>query len=134
MNKYIPVAARLLIAQLFLVLGLFKVVLAANNPNFYPQFVTYLGAYGLPYIVAPLSFLIEIGAGLALFLGFKTRVSAWILVAYSAILAIALATHLHVDPIAPVLTMLFVVAIGGLLALVALAPTACSLDNLLKKK
>lgn len=134
MNKYIPVAARLLIAQLFLVLGLFKVVLAANNPNFYAQFVTYLGAYGLPYFVAPLSFLIEIGAGLALLLGFKTRVSAWILAAYSVFLAIVLVTHLGVDPIAPVLFMLFVVVTGGLLAMVALAPTACSVDNLLKKK
>lgn len=133
MNKYIPVAARLLVAQVFLLLGLFKVVLAMNNPNFYAQFVTYLGAYGLPYFVAPLSFLIEIGAGLALFLGFKTRVAAWILAAYSLVLAITLATHLHVDPIAPVLTMLMVVELGGLLAMTALAPTACSLDNLLKK-
>lgn len=133
MNKYIPVAARLLVAQIFLVSGIFKVMLAAQDPNFYGQFAAYLGAYGVPYVVAPLTFLIELVAGAALALGYKTRAAAWVLAAYSLFLALVLHSH-WIDPKEPVFFMLYIALTGGLLALSALAPTACSLDNLLKKK
>lgn len=134
MNKYIPVAARLLIAQIFLISGVFKVMLAAQDPNFYGQFAAYLGAYGVPYVVAPLTFLIELIAGAALVLGFKTRAAAWVLAFYSLFLALVLHSHWINDPKEPVFFMLYIALAGGLLALSALAPTACSLDNLLKKK
>ena len=132
MNKYIPVAARLLIAQIFLISGIFKVMLASRNPDFYAQFGAYLGAHGIPYFVVPLTFIVEIGAGTALFLGFKTRAAAWVLVVYSLFLALGLHGNWE-DPKEPVFFMLYVALAGGLLALTALAPTACSLDNLRKK-
>lgn len=132
MNKYVPAAARMLMAQIFLVSGIFKVMLASRNPDFYAQFGAYLGAHGIPYFVVPLTFLIEIGAGAALFLGFKTRLAAWTLAGYSLFLAVAL--HMDwADPREPVFFMLYVALTGGLLAMTALAPTACSLDNLKKK-
>lgn len=132
MNKFIPVAARILMAQIFLVSGIFKVVLASRNPDFYAQFGAFLGAHGIPYFVVPLTFLIEIGAGAALFLGFKTRPAAWVLAGYSLFLALAL--HMDwSDPREPVFFMLYVALTGGLLAITVLAPTACSLDNLKKK-
>lgn len=132
MNKYIPVAARILVAQIFLVSGIFKVVLASRNPDFYAQFGAFLGAHGIPYFVVPLTFLIEIGAGAALFIGFKTRAAASVLAVYSLFLALAL--HMDwSDPREPVFFMLYVALTGGLLAITALAPTACSLDTLKKK-
>lgn len=132
MNKYIPVTARLLLAQIFLISGIFKVILASRNPDFYQQFGLYLGAHHIPYLVVPLTFIIEIGAGACLFLGYKTRIAAWILAVYSLFLAFALHSD-WADPKEPVFFMLYVALTGGLLALTALAPTACSLDNLQKK-
>jgi putative oxidoreductase len=132
MNKYIPAAARLLIAQIFLVSGIFKVILASKNPDFYAQFGAYLGAHGIPYFVVPLTFIIEIGAGAALFLGYKTRAAAWVLAVYSLFLALAMHSN-WADPKEPVFFMLYIALTGGLLAMTALAPTTCSLDNLTKK-
>ncbi|MFM9913171.1 MAG: DoxX family protein [Methylophilaceae bacterium] len=132
MNKYIPVAARLLIAQIFVISGIFKVTLASKHPDFYSQFGAFLGAHGIPYFVVPLTFIIEIGAGFALFFGFKTRGAAWVLAVYSLFLALGLHSNWD-DPKEPVFFMLYVALTGGLLAITALAPTACSLDNLKKK-
>lgn len=132
MNKFIPVAARVLLAQIFLVSGIFKVILASKNPDFYAQFGAYLGAHGIPYFVVPLTFIIEIGAGIALFLGYKTRVAAWILAIYSLFLAVAMHNN-WADPKEPVFFMLYIALSGGLLAMTVLAPTAYSLDNLQKK-
>jgi putative oxidoreductase len=134
MNKYIPVAARLLIAHIFVISGIFKVMLASKNPDFYAQFGAYLGAHGIPYFVVPLTFMIEIGAGFALFFGYKTRGAAWVLAAYSLFLALGLhGMGKWADPKEPVFFMLYIALAGGLLAIIALAPTACSLDNLKKK-
>jgi putative oxidoreductase len=133
MNKYIPVVARLLLAQIFLIAGIIKVMLASNHPDFYTQFAASLGSYGVPYFVVPLTFIIEIGAGSALLLGFKTRGAAWILVVYSLFLALVLHSNWTQDPKEPVFFMLYIALAGGLMALTALAPTACSLDNLKKK-
>ena len=132
MNKCIPVAARVLMAQIFLVSGIFKVILASKHPDFYAQFGAYLGAHGIPYFVVPLTFIIEIGAGIALFLGYKTRVAAWVLAIYSLFLAVAMHAN-WADPREPVFFMLYLALSGGLLAMTALAPTAYSLDNLQKK-
>ena len=127
MNKYIPVVSRLLLAQIFLISGIFKVILASKNPDYYAQFGMYLGSHGIPYLVVPLTFIIEIGAGAALFLGYKTSVAAWILAVYSLFLAVTL--HLQ----EPIFLMLYTALAGGLLAMTTLAPTSCSLDNLKKK-
>lgn len=132
MNKYIPVAARLLLAQIFLVSGIFKVILASKNPDFYAQFGAYLGSHGIPYFVVPLTFIIEIGAGAALFLGYKTRIAAWILAVYSLFLAFVIHGN-WADPKEPVFFMLYIALAGGMLAMTALTPTPCSLDNLSKK-
>lgn len=133
MNKYVPVAARILLSQIFLVSGIFKILLASRNPDFYAQFGAYLGAHGIPYFVVPLTFLIEVGAGAALFLGFKTRIATWILAGYSVFLAVALHANWAADPRELVIFLLYVGLTGGLLAFTAVGPTPCSLDNLKKK-
>ncbi|HEY7986979.1 MAG TPA: DoxX family protein [Methylophilaceae bacterium] len=127
MNKYIPTLSRILMAQIFLISGIFKVILASKNPDYYTQFGMYLGSHGIPYLVVPLTFIIEIGAGTTLFIGYKTRISAWILAVYSLFLAVVL--HLQ----EPILLMLYIALAGGLLAMTTLAPTPCSVDNLKKK-
>lgn len=126
MDKAIAVAARVLLAQIFLVVGINKVIFSVQNPDFYTQFLIHLGDFGLPPILAPLMILIEIGAGAALLLGWKTRIVGWILAVYSVFIAIALHR-------ADGLLLQNLAIAGGMLAMVAYGPGPCSLDNLKKK-
>ncbi|HSI22367.1 MAG TPA: DoxX family protein [Methylophilaceae bacterium] len=124
MDKYIPVAARLLLAQLFVVATVIQLMVFMNNPDGYEQFRVQLGMLGLPGVFAPLMILVQLVGGIALLLGFKTRLFAFVMAAYSVFMAFALGMSV----------MQWLAVAGGLLALAALSPTACSLDNLLKKK
>jgi putative oxidoreductase len=124
MDKYIPVAARLLLAQLFVVATVIQLMVFMNNPDGYEQFRVQLGMLGLPGIFAPLMILVQLVGGIALLLGFKTRLFAFVMAVYSVFMAFALGMSV----------MQWLAVAGGLLALAALSPTACSLDNLLKKK
>jgi putative oxidoreductase len=67
-DKLISVAARLLMAQLFIISGWEK--LTGFNGT-----VGYMASMGIPLagVVTPLIILIELGGGLALLFGFKTR-------------------------------------------------------------
>jgi len=124
MDKYIPVAARLLLAQLFVVATVIQLMVFMNHPEGYEQFRVQLGMLGLPGIFAPLMILVQLVGGVALLLGFKTRLFAFVMAAYSVFMAFALGMNI----------MQWLAVAGGLLALAALSPTACSLDNLMKKK
>lgn len=128
MNKYIPVAARLLLAQIFVIATVIQLLLFMNNPDAYEGFRAYLGAHGLPGIFAPLIILVQLVGGLALLLGYKTRTFSLVMAGYSLFVAFALRFN------EPVIFMQYLAIAGGLLALATIAPTACSLDNLLKKK
>jgi putative oxidoreductase len=128
MNKYIPVAARLLLAQIFVVAVAIQLMIIMQNPTGYEQFRLYLGQHGLPGIFAPLIILVQLVGGAALLLGYKTRLFSFVMVGYALFIAFALRLN------EPIIFMQYLAIAGGLLALAALSPTACSLDNLLKKK
>ena len=68
MDKWISVAARLLVAQLFIISGWQKLIGFSGT-------VGYFASVGIPLagVVTPLVILIELGGGLALLFGFKTR-------------------------------------------------------------
>ena len=127
MQKYIPVLARLLLAQIFLVAIVIQLSIIMNNPTGYEDFRVYLGQHGLPGIFAPLMIAVQLLGSLALLLGYQTRIAAYVMAGYAAFIALAL--HLN----EPIIFMQYLAITGGLLALSALAPTACSLDNLKKK-
>lgn len=124
MQKYIPVLARLLLAQLFLVATIFQVIAITSHPDGYTAYQVYLGQFGLPGVFAPLTLLIQFVGSALLLLGFKTRAAAYVLAGYALFVAFALKLG---DPIA---LMQYLAIAGGMLALAAIAPTACSLDNL----
>jgi putative oxidoreductase len=128
MNKYIPVAARLLLAQIFVVAVAIQLMIIMQNPTGYEQFRLYLGQHGLPGIFAPLIILVQLVGGAALLLGYKTRLFSVVMAGYALFIAFAL----RLDE--PIIFMQYLAIAGGLLALAALSPTSCSLDNLLKKK
>lgn len=127
MQKFIPVVARLLLAQIFLITIVIQLSIFMNNPSGYEDFRTFLGMHGLPGIFAPLMVAIQLLGSLALLLGYKTRTAAFVMAGYAVFIAVAL--HFR----EPIIFMQYLAIAGGLLALSALAPTACSLDNLKKK-
>jgi putative oxidoreductase len=128
MNKYIPVVARLLLAQIFVVAIVIQLMIIMQNPTGYEEFRIYLGQHGLPGIFAPLMIIVQLLGGLALLLGFRTRTAAYVMAAYAVFVAFALRFN------EPIIFMQYLAIAGGLLALAALSPTACSLDNLQRKK
>ncbi len=127
MQKLIPVIARLLLAQIFLVAIVIQLSIFMNNPTGYEDFRAFLGMHGLPGIFAPLMVAVQLLGGLALAFGFRTRLTAWVMAGYATFIGVAL--HLN----EPVIFMQYVAIAGGLLALSALAPMAYSLDQLQKK-
>lgn len=77
MQKWLPVIGRVLIGLLFLG-GAMKFMNIAGTTGF-------IASVGLPMatVVFWLSTLLEVGAALAIIFGFKTRIAAWALVAYT---------------------------------------------------
>lgn len=78
MDKALNLAARLLMAQIFIISGFGKITGYAGT-------LGYFGKMGLPMpgIVLPLVILIELGGGLALLFGIQTRWAAAILALFT---------------------------------------------------
>ncbi|WP_036301400.1 DoxX family protein [Methylotenera sp. L2L1] len=123
MQKYLATAARVLLAQLFLLQVVALIVGFTSNPDGYQQYQAGLGSLGLPGIFAPLIIFVNFVGGLALLLGYKTKAFALFMAIY--IVALTLLLKL------PVLQYLAIA--GGLLLLYVNPNTACSLDNCKKK-
>jgi len=130
MNKYLGFVARILLAQIYLIVGLYAhVYQSMTNPVFYDSFQQYLGSVGLPGIFAPLMILIEVAGAALLLVGFKTRFAAFLLAAYS--LFIALVFHHNLGNPQELLACLQYLAVaGGMLAIAHSPATALSVDSL----
>ena len=120
MNNVILFAARLLLAQLFLLAGIGKVAGYAGAQG-------YMESMGVPGMLLPLVILLEIGSGLALILGFKTRLVALAMAAFC--IAAALIFHRNVaDQVQMVMLMKNFALAGGFLLLYVQGPGAYSVD------
>lgn len=77
-----PLAARLLIAAIFILSGVAKVTAPAAT-------IGYIGSVGLPFpeVAYALAVATEIGGGLALVVGFQTRLAAVALAGFSLVAA-----------------------------------------------
>lgn len=130
MNKYLGVVARILLAQVYLIVGLYShVYQSMTNPLFYDGFQQYLGSVGLPGIFAPLMILIEVLGAVMLLLGYKTRFAALLLAGYSLFIALVF-HHNLANPQEMLACLQYLAVAGGLLMLANSPQTACSLDNL----
>jgi len=120
---YLPALGRLLIALIFVMSGLSKIAAPADT-------MTYIQSAGAPF--APAAFAIaviaEVGGGLALLLGFQTRLAATMLAIFT--LATAVLFHNNMADQNQMIHFLKNIAItGGLLQVVAFGAGAFSLDN-----
>jgi putative oxidoreductase len=122
-GEIVSLAGRAMISTLFLLSGWGKINAPAAT-------IGYIESVGLPF--ATLGFAIavgvEIGGGLALLLGFRTRIAAAVIAVYS--IAAALAFHRNfADPNQFVHFMKNVAIAGGLLQIVAFGSGRLSLDT-----
>ncbi len=130
MDKYLGLAARILLALVYLVVGLYShVYQSMTNPMFYDGFQQYLGTFGLPGVFAPLMILVEVTGAAMLLLGYKTRFAALLLAIYSMFIALIF-HHNLVNPQEMLAFLQYLAVTGGLLAIAAHPVMACSLDNL----
>ena len=123
----LTLAARVLMAALFLPAGLEKL-------TGFPGTVQYIASVGLPLpqAAAAIALVVEIVGGIALIVGYRTRVAAAVL----AVFTLAASVLFHNFWAAPadqqmVMQLLFtknIAVVGGLLALVAWGAGAWSVD------
>jgi len=139
MNKFLPVIARVFIAQIFLVSILISLNGILNTPDGYIAYQNGLMSHGLPGIFAPISVIVQLLGGLALFVGFKTRFAALILTIYTLINALSylytftiLPSPVNLIPLQQALQYLAIT--GGLIVLMQNPVTTFALDNVAQRK
>jgi len=126
MQKYQTAAARMMLALVFLGVVILKLVAITSQPDGYLQYQMALGQFGLPSLFAPLLILVQLVGGIALLIGYKTKLFAFILLGLALFMAIILGR------VSPDVFFLYLGIAGGMLLLSSYPQTACSLDNLKK--
>jgi putative oxidoreductase len=115
------VAGRFLLALLFLLSGLGKI-------GAYGATAAYMSAAGVPAILLPVVIATEVLGSLAIVLGWKTRVAAFLLAGFSLLTAITFHNNLA-DQTQMVMFFKNLSIAGGFLLLVANGPGPLSLDR-----
>jgi len=120
LQTYAHPVGRILLALIFIVAGLGKL-------GDVQGFAGYLASGGLPAFLAWPAVLFEIIAGLALLIGFQTRVTALALAAFSVVTAFLY--HFPVDAMQQVMFLKNLAMAGGYMMLVAHGAGALSIDE-----
>lgn len=112
---------RLFLATIFFMSGLTKITSYVGTQG-------YMEAMGVPGMLLPLVIALEVIGGLAIILGWKTRVIAFALAGFSVISAILFHADFS-DQVQMIMFMKNIAIAGGFLMLVAQGPGAYALDN-----
>lgn len=118
-TKSADLAGRVLIATLFLVTGFGKIAGYAGTQ-------AYMASQGVPGALLPLVIALEIGGGLAIVLGWQTRVFAALLAGFSIVAAVIF--HSGEDMTQQLMLMKNLAIAGGFLFLVARGAGDWSVD------
>ncbi len=127
-NSTLLLVSRVLIAAVFIVFGIRKLMAVAGTAGYFAKL-------GLPMadIAVWLVILIELGGGILLAVGWKTRAMAWILAAFVALATLLAHRYWEFDGAQYVaqLTnfMKNLAIIGGLIAVAASGPGRLSIDK-----
>jgi len=118
-----PAIGRVLLAAIFVISGLGKLAAPAAT-------IGYIQSVGLPFATAGLvvAILVELGGGLALALGYKTRLAAAVLAVFSLVTGLAF-HHAIGDQNQFIHLFKNIAMAGGLLQVVAFGAGAYSIDN-----
>lgn len=124
--SFVPAAARALLASLFLISGFGKLAAPAATK-------AYIAHAGLPlpdlaYLIA---IFVEVGLGMALLLGYRTRLAAWLMAAFTLVAAFAFHAHFG-DPNQMTHFLKNVAITGGLLHVAVYGAGGFALDTFLR--
>jgi putative oxidoreductase len=120
----IQFSGRVLMSAIFLGAGVSKIGAYAGTQ-------AYMESMGVPGAMLPLVIALEIGAGLAVLLGWQTRISALLLAGFSVLSALIFHADFG-DQTQSILFMKNLAMAGGLLMLVANGPGSWSVDTRLR--
>ena len=123
MTKSIQLIARVFLGHIFILAGLSKLGDAA-----YVGTQGYMESMGVPGMLLPLVIAFEIGAGLAIVIGWQTRWAALALAGFSILAGLIFHSN-FADQMQTILFMKNVSIAGGLLLLTAHGAGAYSLDE-----
>ena len=118
--------ARILISLIFVTSGLSKI-------SGYEGTQGYMDAMGVPGALLPLVIAIEVLGGLAVMLGWQTRIAAFLLAGFSLLSALLFHANLG-DQMQMIMFMKNISIAGGFLMIVSLGGGAFALDNYLKSR
>lgn len=114
-------AGRVLISLMFVMSGFMKITT-------YEATAGYMASMGVPGTLLPLVILTEIVGGLAVIVGYRTRLAAFLLAGFSALSALSFHADFSDQVQMTMFLKNFAIA-GGFLFLVAFGPGAFSIDE-----
>jgi len=121
LSGYSGLAGRILIASVFLISGLMKI-------GFYAATAGYMDAMGVPGALLPVVIAFEILSATALVVGWKTRLTAFLLAGFTLLSGLIFHSN-FADQTQMVMFLKNIAIAGGLLLLVANGAGALSLDQ-----
>lgn len=121
MNKYSSLVARILLAHIFIMAGISKITGYAGTQG-------YMDAMGVPGMLLPLVIILELGGGLAILVGWKTRWTAYALGGFTVVAALIFHSNFS-DQTHMIMFMKNLAITGGLLLLAEHGAGAYSLEN-----
>lgn len=124
MTAYHPhmlLVGRILLALIFVISGFGKITGYAGTQG-------YMQAFGVPGMLLPLVIIVELGAGIALIVGWMTRWAALALAAFTLLAALIFHTNFG-DQIQMIMFLKNLSIAGGMLALAVSGPGALALDT-----
>ena len=125
LNDFIELGGRVLLAALFIPAGFSKI-------SGYEGIQGYMEAMGVPGALLPLVIILEIGGGIALLVGLKTKWIAFALAGFTLIAAVIF-HYQPADQIQMILFMKNIAITGGLALLIAIGGGKFSADGFLNK-
>lgn len=123
MCRFQTAAARILLALVFFGIVILKLIAITSAPDGYLQYQFMLGQLGLPALFAPLLIFIQLVFGLALLVGYKTKLSARVLAVLATFMAVVL-SQASLDAF-----FAYMGIAGGMWMLSLYPQTGYSLDN-----
>ncbi len=121
LENYSSLIGRILISAIFLTSGLSKI-------SGYEATQGYMDAMGVPGALLPLVIIVEVLGALAIIVGFKTRITAFLLAGFSLVSAVLFHFNFD-DQMQSIMFMKNLAIAGGFLFLVANGAGYVSIDN-----
>lgn len=121
MDKFSQLIARIFLGHIFLLAGISKI-------GAYQATQGYMDAMGVPGMLLPAVILLEILGGLAIIVGWQTRIASYVLAAFTVVAA-AIFHNNFGDQIQMIMFMKNIAITGGFLLLASHGAGAYSLDN-----